>query len=243
MMQSVLLFIQIGHVYSHVYDHVYRSNVRYLYYNFDLSKQIYSSKFEFGIMVSVRVDPLARHLLGFQAYYITSVSRHGEVLLPNSDTAKIHMYKFQPDEKNFTKMWQKNRPQNISSMYIYDSEATTIVLQNHINKRTFLLSSTGAEQLQEWQQDNCLIGCWSNKRRVYLLKIKDCWKVCIVDDNNNKSYLRPSWLTREISVCEDELTGNKAVCYAPSGSTHTLEIFDNQGKLYHADIIHYAVTE
>ena len=39
MMQSVLLFVQKGHVqhmYSDMYDHVFRSNVRYLYYTLEM---------------------------------------------------------------------------------------------------------------------------------------------------------------------------------------------------------------
>ena len=79
-----------------------------------------------------------------------------------------------------------------------------------------------------------LIGCLSNKRRVY--KDRTSMEVCITDESNTKSYLRPSpghtWSDGWISACEDEVTGNKAVCYVPiyDEPQPTLEIYNSECK-------------
>ena len=205
--------------------------------------------------ISVRVDVVEPCHLDFLASWITSVSRQGEVLLQDKKGRKIHVYKYDSTTGTFTEIRQLNYPQDISSdsdLYMYDSQDGTVVLQEDSSLPTLVISPEG-EQLQEWQQPGLLIGCLSNKRRVYQQWNEDrtSWEVCITDEKNTKSYLRPSlghtWSTLGISACEDEVTGNKAVCHLPidDESQPTLEIYNSECKLNNikvACIIKYSIV-
>ena len=127
--------------------------------------------------------------------------------------------------------------ENDCRLYIYDSQDATVAIKKHNYHSPTVLVSLEGEKLQEWQQDGGLIGCWSNKRRVYKVrnKARTVWEVCIVDQNNRVNYLRPPsthiWGSRNISACEEEATGNKAICHAPrEPSGNTLDIFNSEGK-------------
>ena len=189
--------------------------------------------------ISVRVDAVAPCHLDFLASYVTSVSRQGKVLLQDLMGRKIHMYKYQAAKGTFTKIRQLHYPRGISSdsdLYMYDSQDGTVVLLDY--KSPTLVISREGEQVQEWQMSGCLIGCLSNKRRVYMQLNKDrtSQEVCITDESNTKRYLRPSpgytWGIGWISACEDEVTGNKAIRHAPfdDESQPTLEIYNSECK-------------
>ena len=139
-------------------------------------------------------------------------------------------------------MRQVDSPVDMSSdnscrLYIYDSQDSTVAIKNRVYNSPTVLVSIEGEKLQEWQQDGFLIGVWTNKRRVYKVRneARTGWEVCIVDQENAKNHLRPPsthiWDSYWISACEDEATGNKAVCHAPGKpKDHTLEIFNSNGK-------------
>ena len=194
------------------------------------------------MMVSVHVDAQVTSQVGFISYFNT-ISRHGEVVLHNKETKRILVYKYEPASGTFTEMWQLDCPQELNEYsrirFMYDSEDATIVSQPYYNGRTLLINAESGDQLQAWEQAGGLIGCLSQKRRVYALKNESTtsWEVCIVDENNRKSYLRPpqghAWSSEDISICENEVTGNKAICHAPvipQDSEHSLDIFNCQGK-------------
>ena len=196
--------------------------------------------------ISVRVDALKPCQLRFLASFLISVSRQGEVLLYDEGGRRIIVYKYQATTGTFTEMKRLNYPRDISScsaLYIYDSQDGTVVLQQANSSPTLVISPEG-EQLQKWQQPGELIGCLPNKRRVYwqLNEDRTSLKVCITDEKNTKSYLRPSqghiWLWR-ICACEDEVTGNKAVCHAPRGdeSQDTLEIYNSECKSHNLKVV------
>ena len=185
---------------------------------------------------------MERCRLTFQPSLITSVSRQGEVLLHRSNSTRIDVYKYEDISGTFSEMRQVDSPVDISSdnwcrLYIYDSQDATVAIKKHDFYSPTVLVSLG-EKLQEWLQDGFQIGCWSNKRRLYKLQ-KDArtgWEVCIFDQNSTVShYLRPppthAWDSKLISACEEEATGNKAVCHAPRRpKENTLEIFNSEGK-------------
>ena len=170
------------------------------------------------------------------------MSRQGEVLLHHRNSTRIDMNKYEDNSGTFTEMRQVDSPVDISSdnccrLYIYDSQDATVAIKKNYKSRTVLVSIEG-EKLQEWQQNGLLIGVWANKRRVYELRneARTGWEVCVIDHHNTVNYLRPPsthiWDSYWISACEEEATGNKAVCHAPGKSKDTLEIFNNEGKLH-----------
>ena len=177
--------------------------------------------------ISVRVAVLEPCHLSFQASQMTSVSRQGEVLLLGED--RIHVYEYRAITGTFTEMRHLDRPEDISNLYMYDSQDGTVVLQDN-TKSTLVISSQGVHP----QPDaGLLIGCWSNKRRVYVVgETTEERRICIVDESSTKTYPHPlpehRW-GKYISACEDERTGNKAVCQAVYEKT--LDIFNSQGEM------------
>ena len=189
------------------------------------------------------MDVLGRHLSN--PSYHTSVSQQGEVLLKDQGGRLITIYKYQATTGTFTKLRQLNGPRGvriISAQVRCYSQDGTVVLQAYVNSATIVISSEG-EQLRGWRQPGILIGCWANKRRVYENLNRMGSEVCIVDENNTQSYLRPSpghiWSRGWISACEDEVTDYKAVCHAPINdeSQHTLEIYNSECKLHNIKIV------
>ena len=170
------------------------------------------------------------------------MSRQGEVLLHHNNSTRIDLYKYEDVSGTFTEMRQVDSPVDISHdnkyrQYIYDSQDATVAIKKKDYHSPTVLVSLEGEKLQEWQQEGYLIGCWSNKRRVYKLrnKARRVREVCIVDQNNRVNYLRPpsthNWDSTNISACEEEATGNKAVCHAPRRpEEHTLDTFNSEGK-------------
>ena len=204
--------------------------------------------------ISVRVNVLGRCHLSFQASYLTSVSRQGEILLQNrviARRARIHVYKYQVTTGTYTEMRQldippahhchdEQDPYN-RSIHTYDSQDGTVAFQDCASPTRVRIINSEGKSLQEWwEQSGELITCLSNKRRVYVrlyytLGHYNGSGVFIVDQNKRMSVLHPSpgheWKSLNFSACEDEVSGNKAVCYAPSSSVNnTLEIFNSQGK-------------
>ena len=170
------------------------------------------------------------------------MSRQGEVLLHHRNSTRIDLYKYEDVSGTFTEMKQVDSPVDISSdndccLYIYDSQDATVALKNCKYSSSGVLVNTEGEKLQEWQQNGHLIGVWANKRRVYELQndATTGWEVCVIDHHNTVNYLRPPsthiWSSMHISACEDEATGNKAVCHAPCmPKEHTLETLNSDGK-------------
>ena len=144
----------------------------------------------FFLTFSVCVDALEPCRLRFAVCFGTSVSRQGKVLLHQRMKTTIHMYKYQPGSATFTEIMQLGHSRislgNINSPYVYDSEAGSVVLQIRYPGSAFVINSVG-QKIQEWQLSfGVLIGCWTDKQRVYMLK-KARAEVCIVYQNNRKS--------------------------------------------------------
>ena len=207
------------------------------------------------------MDVLEPCRLSFRASIFTSVCQQGEVLLQDMDTGRIRVYKYQNTTGTFTEIRQLDSPRDINdrrnphhsdrrnphrydnsyhNVYSYDAQDGAVVLQDDEDTPTLVISAEG-EQLQEWQEQGCLIGCGSNKQRLYVP-----WTgraVCIVDQNNAESQLSPGrkWSSNNISICEDDFTGGKAICHAPHNSEQTLDIFNSERKSHNISCMYYEI--
>ena len=185
----------------------------------------------------------ARHVthLGFDAEFRIGFGTHGEVVVAERNSNKLHKYQMQPGG-TYVNTWNMDLPQNSSSFCrIIVSTTGTLLLQDVESSPTVILSPDGNQILETQYHKGRLIACKPPTRPVYKVNNGDKGYELAVAEEDGSEYRLQSETghvkSYQLSVCQDKHGRTVMV----DGDKQTLDIFSQQCKshIYSTHSHHY----